>query len=108
MPAHQGCQSRLFAAAEVVLQQLPIGQTRSVPQKRRLAQVLEDLAHRVVRHAVSLVGATLTLYLPITRTGPFDAYFCICPAKLSDQLLVMRICVSAASSWLPPCSRPDS
>jgi hypothetical protein len=61
MSPHEGGKSRLFPAADELLQQLPVGQTRPVPPKRRPAQVLEDLAHRVVRHAVSLVRATLAL-----------------------------------------------
>ena len=75
VPPHQGCKSRLVTAAEVVLQQLPIGQPRPIPQKHRPAKVLDDLAHLAGRHVVSLVRATLALYLTTTRTGPFDAFF---------------------------------
>src|SRR5439155_16512512 len=75
MPTHQGCQSRPFTTAEVVLQQLPIGLLRPVAQKHRPAQVFEDPACLAVRHVVSLVGATFALYLTTTRTGPIDALF---------------------------------
>jgi len=44
MPLHEGAQSRLVPAAEVVLQQLPIGQSRSVPQEHCPAKELDDLA----------------------------------------------------------------
>jgi uncharacterized protein (TIGR02996 family) len=79
MPPHQGCQSRLVTTAEVVHQQLPIGQPRPLAQKHRPAQVLENLAHLAVRHGVSLVQATLALYGTITRTGSFDAFFGCAP-----------------------------
>jgi hypothetical protein len=47
MPPHKGCKSRLVMAADVVLQQLPVGQTRPVLQKHHPAKVLDDLDHRV-------------------------------------------------------------
>jgi hypothetical protein len=37
LPPHQGCQRRLVAAADVVLQQLGIGQPGPVPPKDRPA-----------------------------------------------------------------------
>src|SRR5262249_42342100 len=75
MPAHQGGQRRLVPAAEVVLQQLPIGQARPTPQKHGPAQVLEDLARLACRHVVSLGEAKLAFYLTTTRTGLFDPLF---------------------------------
>jgi hypothetical protein len=55
MPQHKGCKSRPIVAAYVVLQQLPIGQTRTIPQKRRPTKVLYDPAHLAGRHALSFV-----------------------------------------------------
>jgi hypothetical protein len=74
MPTYEGGQSRPVMTAEIVLQQLPIGQSSPVPQKDRGVQVLDDIAHRAVRHVASLIGVSLTLYLTITRTRPFDAH----------------------------------
>jgi hypothetical protein len=49
-------------AANVVRQQLSIGQTRTVPQKHHPAKVLDDLAHLARHHVVSFVGVALYPY----------------------------------------------
>src|SRR5262245_32302308 len=72
MPSHQNRQRRLVTTAEVVLQQLSIGQPCPVAQPHP-AKVLDHLAHLAGRHFVSLVKAKLALYGITTRTGPFDA-----------------------------------
>jgi hypothetical protein len=70
MPLHKGCESRLVTAADVVLQQLAIGQARTVPQDA--AEVLHDPVHRAGCHVPSFAGATLTVYLITTRRRRFD------------------------------------
>ena len=50
MPLNNGRKCRLVTTADVVLQQLPIGQSCPIPQKHRPAKVLDDLAHLVGRH----------------------------------------------------------
>src|SRR5262245_15088392 len=75
MPMYEGCKSRFFVPADVVLQQLPIGQPRPIAQQHRPAKVRDDLADLVDRHVVSLVRATPALYRTITRTESFDAFF---------------------------------
>src|SRR5262249_27111634 len=73
MPPHQSCQSRLFATAEVDVQELPIGQPRLFPQKHRPAEMLDHVTHLAGRHVVSLVRPSVALYLTTTRSRPFDA-----------------------------------
>src|SRR5207244_2727538 len=77
MPPHKGCKSRLVPAADVVLQQLPIGQTRTIPQKRRPAKVLDDPVHLAGRHSLSFVGATVALHLTTTPRRRFDTLFLV-------------------------------
>jgi hypothetical protein len=52
VPPHQGRQSVLVAAADVILKELPIGQSRPIPQKHGPAKVLDDLAHLAVGHFI--------------------------------------------------------
>jgi hypothetical protein len=54
MSAHQGCNSGFVTAAEVVLQQLPIGQPSPITHKHGPAKVLDDLAHLAGRHLILL------------------------------------------------------
>src|SRR5262249_21432521 len=75
MPLHKGCKSRHVTTADVVFQQLPIGPTRTIPQKHRPAKVLDDTAHLADRHALSLVGATVALHLTTTARRRFDTLF---------------------------------
>jgi hypothetical protein len=44
MPLHKGRKSRLIATADVLLQQLPIGQPCPIFAKHRPAKVLDDHA----------------------------------------------------------------
>jgi hypothetical protein len=46
MPLHKRRKSRLAASADVVLPQLPIGQTCPILQKHRPAKVLDNRAER--------------------------------------------------------------
>jgi hypothetical protein len=62
MPMHEGRKGRLVTAAEVVLQQLPVGQPRTVPQQQRPAEVQHDLARLAARHALSFTVAPIALY----------------------------------------------
>jgi hypothetical protein len=75
MPPHKGCKSRLVTAANIILQELPIGQPRTVTQKHRPAKVLDDLTHLARRHVVFLVGAKVALYITTTRRRRFDTLF---------------------------------
>jgi hypothetical protein len=52
MPMHKGCKSHLIMAADVVLQQLPIGQPRPISQKHHPAKVLDDFARLAGRHVL--------------------------------------------------------
>ena len=58
MPPHEDCQSRLITAADEVFQQLTIGQTRSLLEKDRPAQVLDDPAYSAGRHLDFLAKST--------------------------------------------------
>src|SRR5439155_167879 len=73
MPMHKGCKSRLVTAAHVVLQQLPIGQSRTIAQNP--AKMLDDPVQFSGRHVLSFVGATTALYLNTTRRQRFDTLF---------------------------------
>jgi hypothetical protein len=73
MPMHKGCKSRPITAADVVLQQLPIGQSRTIPQNP--AKMLDDPAQLSGRHVLSFVGATAALHLYTTRRRRFDTLF---------------------------------
>src|SRR5579864_8850031 len=75
MPLHKGRKSRLVTTADVVLQQLPIGQPYAIPQKHRPAKVLDNPAQLSGRHIASLVAAKLALYLTTTGSRPFDPPF---------------------------------
>jgi hypothetical protein len=66
----------LFTPADVVREQLPIGQPRPIAQKHCPAEVLDDLVPLAGRHVVSLVRLPRALYLTTARAGPFDAFFC--------------------------------
>lgn len=76
MTVHQGGQGGRIPKAEVVLQQLSIGQTRPIPQQNQPAQVLEDLAHCAGRHRSSLTmpfplwGLPTASLFTITGTRP--------------------------------------
>ena len=72
MPLHEGRKTRLVPAADVLLQQLPIGHLRPIPQKHLPANVLDDLADRAGRHVFSFVGATIALYLNTICRRRFD------------------------------------
>src|SRR5262245_40464954 len=68
VPTHKGRKSRLVLAADVVRQQLLIGQPSPVLQKHRPAKVLDDpvhLAHRRVPHRIFLA----LLAFSLTTTG---------------------------------------
>jgi hypothetical protein len=75
MPLHKGRKSHLVTTADVVLQQLLIGQSCPIPHKRRPAKVLDKPAQLSGRHITSLVTAKLVLYLTTTGSGPFDPPF---------------------------------
>jgi len=66
MPLNEGRKSRLVPAADVVLQQLPIGQPSPIAQQSRPAKVLYGPAHLAGRHVPSFVGLgrPSTLLLP--------------------------------------------
>src|SRR5262249_33501957 len=71
MPPHQGRKSRLIATADVVLQQLPIGQSRPIPQ-HHATKVLEDLARLAGRHVLSFVGRWSPAILLLPAQKEFD------------------------------------
>jgi hypothetical protein len=75
MTLHKGRKSCFVTTAEVVLQQLPIGPSCSIPQKPRPAKVLDNPAPLSGRHIASLVAAKLALYLTATGSRPFDPLF---------------------------------
>ena len=75
MPLHKGRKSRLVTTADVVLQQLLIGQSCPIPQKHRPAKVLDNPARSSGRHITSLVTAKLALYLTTTGSRAFDPPF---------------------------------
>jgi hypothetical protein len=58
MPPHEGRQSRLMTVVDEVVQQLPIGQTRSLLEKDRPAKVLDDPAYSAGRHLDFLANST--------------------------------------------------
>ena len=67
MPTHQGFESRLITAADVVRQQLPIGQPGAIPQKHGPAKALDDPTHLAGRHVLSFTagdGRPLPYYYP--------------------------------------------
>jgi hypothetical protein len=59
VPAHEGCKSRFVTAADVVLQQFPIGQSHIFAQHR--AKVLDDTVHLAGWHVPS-IRATVAIY----------------------------------------------
>src|SRR4029077_5891575 len=63
MPLHKVGRSRLITTADVVLQQLLIGQSCPIAQKHRPAKVLDNPAPLSGRHIASLVAAKFALYL---------------------------------------------
>jgi hypothetical protein len=75
MTLHKGHKSRFVTTADVVLQQLPVGSSCSIPQKPRPAKVLDNPAPLSGRHIASLVPAKLALYFTATGSSPFDPPF---------------------------------
>jgi hypothetical protein len=58
MPPHEDCKSRLITAVDEVFQELPIGQTRPLPEKDRPAKVLDNPAYSADRHLDFLANST--------------------------------------------------
>jgi hypothetical protein len=85
MPLHKGPKSRLVTTADVVLQQLLIGQSCAIPQTHRPAKVLDNPAQLSGRHITSLVTAKLALYLTTTGSRPFDPPFFGSGARVAGQ-----------------------
>src|SRR5262249_29586811 len=52
MPPHEGCEGSILPMLDEALQELLIGQSRSIRRKYRSAKVLDDLAHLVRRHVL--------------------------------------------------------
>src|SRR5262245_7893727 len=69
MALHQDCKSRRVTAADVVLQQLPIGPTGAIAQQHRPAKVLDDPVHLAGRHALSFVGDMSPSHLLLPADG---------------------------------------
>jgi hypothetical protein len=66
-----------FVAADVVLQQLPIGQRCCIAQKHSPAKVRYGLAPRAGRHVLPFVMTAIGLCLTTTRRRRFDTLFLI-------------------------------
>jgi hypothetical protein len=69
MPMHKGCESPLVTAADVVRQQLSIGQTCTLPQKQRPAKVLDDPAYLAWHHVLALSVRPLPSVLLLPEDG---------------------------------------
>jgi WD40 repeat protein len=75
--------------------------------------VLYDLAHRVGRHVVFLVRATLALYLITRLTGPIETLFCgvllnfVVPTTEGETMKQNhRLLAPAVLAWLLPLAAP--
>jgi hypothetical protein len=66
VPPHQGRKRGLLSAAEVGLQQLPVGQSGPIPPQHGPAKILQGLAHPAGLHVSSSVA-----YMP----SPYSYYY---------------------------------
>jgi hypothetical protein len=70
MPLHEGSTRRFITAAEVVLQQLPIGQPCGLLPKNGAAKVLDDPADLAHHYLTSRAAAGVHFYPNYYRLRP--------------------------------------
>ena len=75
VPPHQRFEGRSFSAAHEALQQLSVGQVRSLQQLQGAAQVLDDLAHLGGHFLPFLAGNTRPPPLHYPHEGDWMRHF---------------------------------
>jgi len=75
MSLHKGCYRRGVAAADVVLQQLRIGQRCYIAQKNTSAKMQDGLAAWAGRHVLPFAMTAIDLCLTTTGRTRFDTLF---------------------------------